>query len=249
MPAEWAALGHIVVKSSAAVALAAVGEVVTERSGVLNLGVEGMMLLGALAGAAAAHASGDPCLGLAAGAWPGAPCRGACPLRITLAADQTLSGLALAILARAWPTSWAGPWWARWACACRCGRCPAWPTCPSWAGAVLPHPARVPGPARRAPGGWVLARTRWGSWCGRWARTQPRPTPWACPWLRFAPAHPVRRGHGRPGRGLPVPGLHPGWKENMSGGQGWIAIAMSSSRAGAPCARPWARCSSGLSPP
>lgn len=47
---------------------AALGELVTERAGVLNLGVEGMMICGALAGFAAAHASGSPALGFLAAA-------------------------------------------------------------------------------------------------------------------------------------------------------------------------------------
>ncbi|MDO5605669.1 MAG: ABC transporter permease [Paracoccus sp. (in: a-proteobacteria)] len=42
---------------------AALGELVVERAGVLNLGVEGMMIAGALAGFAAAHATGSPAIG------------------------------------------------------------------------------------------------------------------------------------------------------------------------------------------
>ena len=42
---------------------AALGELVTEKSGVLNLGVEGMMLVGAVVAFAAASHSGTPWLG------------------------------------------------------------------------------------------------------------------------------------------------------------------------------------------
>ena len=56
----------ITLQSSVAVLFASIGEVFTERSGVLNLGVEGMMLLGALSGFAAAHASHSLVLGLLA---------------------------------------------------------------------------------------------------------------------------------------------------------------------------------------
>ncbi len=43
--------------------LAAIGELVVERSGVLNLGVEGMMIIGAVAGYAVAVNTGSPVLG------------------------------------------------------------------------------------------------------------------------------------------------------------------------------------------
>ena len=46
--------------------LAAIGELVAERSGVLNLGVEGMMIMGAIGGFAAAYVSGSALLGVAA---------------------------------------------------------------------------------------------------------------------------------------------------------------------------------------
>ncbi len=52
--------------------LAALGEMVVEKSGVLNLGVEGMMIIGAICGFAAAVETGSPALGFLAGATGGA---------------------------------------------------------------------------------------------------------------------------------------------------------------------------------
>ena len=43
--------------------IAAMGELVVERSGVLNLGVEGMMVMGAVTGFAVAVTTGNPFLG------------------------------------------------------------------------------------------------------------------------------------------------------------------------------------------
>ena len=51
---------------------AALGEMVTEKSGVLNLGVEGMILLGAVCGFATVHYSGSASLGILAGLLAGA---------------------------------------------------------------------------------------------------------------------------------------------------------------------------------
>ncbi len=52
--------------------LAAIGELIVERSGVLNLGVEGMMIIGAIAGFAIAVESTSPMLGLVAAMIAGA---------------------------------------------------------------------------------------------------------------------------------------------------------------------------------
>ncbi|PZX16196.1 nucleoside ABC transporter membrane protein [Palleronia aestuarii] len=52
--------------------LAALGELVVERAGVLNLGVEGMMITGAICGFAAAVGTGSPALGFVAAAASGA---------------------------------------------------------------------------------------------------------------------------------------------------------------------------------
>jgi simple sugar transport system permease protein len=52
--------------------LAALGELVVEKSGVLNLGVEGMMIVGAIAGFITAVSTGSPVLGFVGGAAAGA---------------------------------------------------------------------------------------------------------------------------------------------------------------------------------
>ncbi len=48
-------------------AIAAAGEAVLERTGVLNIGLEGMMLAGAFAGFVVCHSTGDPWMGIGAG--------------------------------------------------------------------------------------------------------------------------------------------------------------------------------------
>ena len=52
------------VASGTILLFAAIGEIFAERSGVLNLGVEGMMLIVAVAGFAVAASTGDPWIGL-----------------------------------------------------------------------------------------------------------------------------------------------------------------------------------------
>ncbi len=54
--------------SATPILLAAIGEMVVERAGVLNLGVEGMMITGAVVGFAVAINTGNPALGFAAAA-------------------------------------------------------------------------------------------------------------------------------------------------------------------------------------
>jgi len=78
--------------------LAAIGELVTEKAGVLNLGVEGMMLSGAVLGFAATVATGSPALGILAAAAGGiALALGFGVLTLTLMANQGAAGLALTI--------------------------------------------------------------------------------------------------------------------------------------------------------
>jgi ABC-type uncharacterized transport system permease subunit len=77
---------------------AALGELVVEKSGVLNLGVEGMMLTGAIAAFATAHATGNLWLGVAVGRVAGAALAFIfAVLTLGLKANQVATGLALAI--------------------------------------------------------------------------------------------------------------------------------------------------------
>ena len=58
--------------ASTPILLAAIGELVVEKSGVLNLGVEGMMITGAISGFAAAVLTGSPMIGFLCAAFGGA---------------------------------------------------------------------------------------------------------------------------------------------------------------------------------
>lgn len=79
---------------------AALGGVVSERSGVIDLSLEGKLLLGALAAEIATHATGSPTLGVVAGVAGGvlaAAIYGVAVIRFR--ADQVVSGVAVNILA------------------------------------------------------------------------------------------------------------------------------------------------------
>jgi len=79
--------------------LAAMGELVVERAGVLNLGVEGMMIMGAVSGFGAAYATGSPWLGLLAAIIVGALFSLLFAfLTLTLVTNQVATGLALTLL-------------------------------------------------------------------------------------------------------------------------------------------------------
>jgi general nucleoside transport system permease protein len=97
-------LDHIVPILAAAIAagtplvFAALGELVTEKSGVLNLGVEGMMLVGAIAGFATATSTGSLWLGALAGMAAGAAMSAIFAIiTLNLMANQVASGLALTL--------------------------------------------------------------------------------------------------------------------------------------------------------
>ncbi len=78
--------------------LAAIGELVVERSGVLNLGVEGMMIMGAATGIAVAILTGSSALGVLAAIGAGMALATLFALMtLGLAVNQVASGLALTI--------------------------------------------------------------------------------------------------------------------------------------------------------
>ena len=87
-----------VMTASTPLLIAAIGELVVEKSGVLNLGVEGMMIMGAACGIVAAIATGSGALGVAAAVLAGMAMAALfAALTLGLAANQVAAGLALTI--------------------------------------------------------------------------------------------------------------------------------------------------------
>ncbi len=88
-----------------------IGEIFAERVGILNLGVEGMMLIGAFFGFIVTHITNNPYIGFAAGVAAG----GIAALihafvSITLRGNQIVSGLALTIFGAGFTTFYGQRW-------------------------------------------------------------------------------------------------------------------------------------------
>jgi simple sugar transport system permease protein len=96
---DWIIILHAGVASGTVLLFATIGEIFTERSGVLNLGVEGMMLMGAMSAFSVAVYTGNPWLALLVAMLVG----GLLSLLhgvvcISFQADQVVSGLTLTFL-------------------------------------------------------------------------------------------------------------------------------------------------------
>jgi general nucleoside transport system permease protein len=97
-PAFLQAIILSVIAASTPLLLAAAGELVAERAGVLNLGLEGMMIMGAACGFAAAYFTGSVILGALAGILAGIFMSAVfAALTLGLAVNQVAAGLALTI--------------------------------------------------------------------------------------------------------------------------------------------------------
>lgn len=81
---------------SAPLMFTALGGVISENAGVVNIGLEGMMAIGAFAGAAVAYATSNPWIGfLAAGLAGGAVAVLHAIATVSFAADHVISGIAI----------------------------------------------------------------------------------------------------------------------------------------------------------
>jgi len=90
----------VATRSSVPLILASVGEVVTEKAGIVNIGIEGFMLLAGVVAAVVDYATGSPLLGLLAGAGVGfilGLIHGAASAK--LKANQIVLGIGINILA------------------------------------------------------------------------------------------------------------------------------------------------------
>jgi simple sugar transport system permease protein len=95
----WANILITIATAATPLLLAATGELVVERSGVLNLGVEGMMVMGAVTGFAVAITTGNPWLGMLAGTLAGALFSQLFGfLVLSIATNQVATGLSLTLL-------------------------------------------------------------------------------------------------------------------------------------------------------
>ena len=88
-----------IITASTPLLLAAIGELVVERSGVLNLGIEGMMVMGAVCGFAASYVTGSPWLGVLAAVLAGVATSLLFGLLTqTLMTNQVATGLSITLL-------------------------------------------------------------------------------------------------------------------------------------------------------
>jgi ABC-type uncharacterized transport system permease subunit len=96
---EFEIILHAGIATGTILLFASIGEILAERSGVMNLGVEGMMLLGAMTGFSVSLATRNPWLGLlAAMLAAGVLSIAHGVVTISFQADQVVSGLALTFL-------------------------------------------------------------------------------------------------------------------------------------------------------
>ncbi len=96
--ALFVSLLSITIAAGTSLVFATVGEIITERAGILNLGVEGMMIMGAVTAFAAAFHTGNAWAGVATAVLVGGLLASIhALLTITLRADQVVSGLALTL--------------------------------------------------------------------------------------------------------------------------------------------------------
>jgi len=226
----------IAVFAGASLVYAAVGEILTERSGILNLGVEGMMMMGAVTGFAAAVASGNVLAGVAVAAIVGGLLALVHAfLTVTLRADQVVSGLALT-LAGVGLASFLGQ---------QLG-----PGGSPLVGLIGPrfHPIAIPGLAAipvigpaffdqdvlvyvlylLVPLAWFLiARTRAGLHLRAVGESPQTADAMGIDVFRTRYLYTVVGGimAGIAGAHLSL-SYTPGWTENLTGGRGWIAVAL-----------------------
>lgn len=226
---DFVFIAAITLKSSIAVLLASIGEIVAERSGVLNLGVEGMMLAGALAAFAAGFYTGSPLLAFSAAMGAGALLALLhAVMVIRLQANQVISGLAITILGTGLSSFLGRPLIGRIGLRIE----------PLSAAALEGVPVLGPVfsqqslPALLAlllvpAAAWILGRTALGLNVRAVGQDPAAADAAGVPVFGLRYACTLCGGilAGLGGAYLSLV-YTPGWKENMTGGQGWIAIAM-----------------------
>lgn len=143
---------------------ATLGEILTERSGILNLGLEGIMMVGALAAFLVAKLTGQPVLGFIAGGFFGALLAGVHGLVCLLfQGNQVVSGLALTILGTGLANYLGAPYDGQSVSGFHAYAIPVLSAIPMLGQVLFNHDPLVYLSYMVAPMLWVLLRfTRWG---------------------------------------------------------------------------------------
>jgi simple sugar transport system permease protein len=88
----------ITLRAGTSLVYATIGEILTERAGILNLGLEGIMMMGALSGFATAYYTGSLAIALLVAAAVGAAMAAVHAfLTVTMRANQVVSGLSITL--------------------------------------------------------------------------------------------------------------------------------------------------------
>jgi len=208
--------------------LAAVGILVHERTGVVNLGIEGMMLVAAVVAFAVAHDSGSYGLGFACGALAGALLALVFAFfALTLHANQYATGLAIALFG-AGASAFIGLPYSGQSLPARADGIPVLRDLPV-AGPILfgHHPLVYVSLLLVAAVAWLLFRTRAGLIL-RAVGESPEAAP--ALGIRVRAVRLAALVFGGACAGLA--GAHlstiytPLWAENMTAGRGWISLAL-----------------------
>lgn len=209
---------------------AALGELVTERAGVLNLGAEGMMLVGAVAGfAASTAAGGDVFAGALAAAAAGAGMALLFSiLTLNLLANQVASGLALTLFGVGLSALVGQGYVGRPLDKPASLAVPGLSDLPFVGPALFAHDGLVYLALALVPAThWFLTRTRWGLVLRAVGENHHAAHALGYPVIgvRFAAALYGGMLAGLGGAYLSLV-YTPMWTENMTAGRGWIALAL-----------------------
>ena len=223
------ALLHASVLAAVPLLLAGLGEMVAEKSGVLNLGVEGMMLVGAVFGFIVGFNTGNTGFAVAAAATAGGGMAALfATLTVLLRANQVASGLALTIFGAGLSAFIGQP---------HTGKplepppilpIPLLSDLPVAGRGLFSHDALVYGAfAMLAATAWFLNRTRWGLALRAVGDNHDaaRALGYPVTAIRFAATVFGGTMAGAGGAYLSL-AYTPLWAENMTAGRGWIALAL-----------------------
>jgi general nucleoside transport system permease protein len=223
------AIGAAAIRSGTPILIPCLGGIITERSGVLTLGTEGMMLVGALSGFAAAHATGSAALGLAAACGVGAGFALIhAVLSVSFRANQVVSGLALVLFATGVSGLFGRPYVGQPIAGLKPLAVPLLGDLPILGPVLFRHDAVVYASYLLAPAAWLFLHKTWGGLHLRAVGESPETADAMGISVAATRYAATLAGGALIGLGGAYLSLvyTPLWIEHMSAGRGWIAIAL-----------------------